>query len=455
MGSTKSRSRYFNLNLKRKLLLGYSALILLIIITAIISLHYLEKINSINEDIAKKNIPVINAAEKMIENVYSQELYGNRFLILKSNQMKELFTSNQDEFERHLNTLKELLNEDIQQINEIQSIHNEYGLLFLKLFKASQEAPSVQINQDKIIVEKQNELIARIQAIHNLASLDQNKKNITLSLIGMKAFRIISLICIASIILGIGAALLLTHSISTPIALLKNATNEISKGNFDHKLHINNQDEIGDLAHSFKEMGKRLKNLEEMYRDANPLTRLPGGIAIENVLKKRIKLTTPIAFCLVDLDHFKIFNDHYGYAKGNKVIRKTAEIIETTVSRDGTKNDFIGHIGGDDFVIITSIKNFKTICQSIIKTFDKTIVSFYDKEDVERGYIPAKSRAGKKKKFKVMTISIAVVTNKVRKFKHHIEVGEIAAELKNYAKSFPYSLFIVDRRRNNSKRTRT
>jgi len=366
----------------------------------------------------------------------------------------ELFNSSQNEFKRHLNTLKELLVEDIQQINGIQTIHDEYNLLFQDLFRTDQKSPLVQMNKDKIIVEKQNELIVRIQTIYNLASLDQNQKNITLSLIGMKAFRIISIICIVSIILGIGATLLLTHSISTPIGLLKNATNEIAKGNFDHKLHIKNRDEIGELAHSFKEMGKRLKSLEEMYRDANPLTRLPGGIAIENVLKKRINSTTPIAFCLVDLDHFKIFNDYYGYAKGNRVIKKTTEIIETAVEKHGTKNDFIGHIGGDDFVVITSIKHFKAICQSIIKTFDQLIIEFYDKKDIEQGYILAKSRAGKKKKFKVMSISIAVVTNKVKKFKHHIEVGEIAAELKNYAKSFPYSLYIVDRRRNNSRRSK-
>lgn len=452
MSPKKTKSRFFSLNLRWKLLIGYFSLILLTISTAIISLHYLEKLNSINESIAKKNIPVKNASEKMIESVYSQELYGNRFLILKSDQMMELFDSSQKEFNRHLNTLKELLIENIQQVNGIETIHVEYSLLFQDLFQTNQKNPAVQMNQDKIIVKKQNELINRIQNIYNLASLDHNQKNITLSLIGMKAFRIISIICIVSIILGIVATLLLTHSISTPIGLLKNATNEISKGNFDYKLHIKNRDEIGELAQSFKEMGKRLKNLEEMYRDANPLTRLPGGIAIENVLKKRINASTPIAFCLVDLDHFKIFNDYYGYAKGNRVIKKTAEIIETAVEKYGTKNDFIGHIGGDDFVIMTSIKHFKAICQSIIKTFDQLIREFYDKKDVEQGYILAKSRTGKKKKFKVMTISIAVVTNKVKKFKHHIEVGEIAAELKNHAKSFPYSLYIVDRRRNNSKR---
>jgi GGDEF domain-containing protein len=455
MGSRKTGKRFFNLNIGRKLLIGYSTLILFTILTAFFALHYLEKLNSINESITKKNIPVINAAENMIESVYSQELYGNRYYILKSNKMMELFSNSQIEFKKHLNTLNELFTEDIEKVRKIQSIFDEYNALFQEWFFSEIKSTSDQKKHDKIIFEKQSQLISQIQGIYNQASLDQNQKNIILSLIGIKAFRIITIICIISIIIGIGAALLITHNISKPIGLLKNATHEIAKGNFDHMPHIKNEDEIGDLAHSFEEMRKRLKNIEEMYLDANPLTRLPGGIAIENVLKKRINSTVPIAFCLVDLDHFKIFNDHYGYARGNKVLKNTAEIIEAASKKFGTKSDFIGHIGGDDFVIITLAKHFERICQFIIDTFDRSIVEFYDKVDLDAGFILGKSRTGIKQRFTVMTISIAVVTNKGKKFKHHIEVGEIAAELKNYAKSLPSSLFIVDRRRKNSNRTKS
>ncbi|MCK4944006.1 MAG: diguanylate cyclase [Candidatus Aminicenantes bacterium] len=455
MGSIKTGKRFFNLNIGRKLLLGYSTLILLTILIAFFALHYLDKLNSINESITQKNIPIINASENMIESVYSQELYGNRYYILKSNKMMELFSNSQIEFKKHLNILNELLTEDIEKVRKIQSIYDEYNTLFREWFLSEIESTSDQKKYDKIIFEKQSQLIAQIQGIYNQANLDQNQKNITLSLIGMKAFRIITIICIISIIIGIGAALRITQSISKPIVLLKNATHEISKGNFDHMPHIKNKDEIGDLAHSFEEMRKRLKNIEEMYLDANPLTRLPGGIAIENVLKKRINSTVPIAFCLVDLDHFKIFNDYYGYVRGNEVIKKTAEIIESASKKFGTKSDFIGHIGGDDFVIITSVKHFERICQFIIDMFDRLIVEFYDKTDLDAGFILEKSRSGIKQKFTIMTISIAVVTNKGKKFKHHIEVGEIAAELKNYAKSLPSSLFIVDRRRKNSKRTKS
>jgi GGDEF domain-containing protein len=140
----------------------------------------------------------------------------------------------------------------------------------------------------------------------------------------------------------------------------------ISDGKFDHRPNIRNRDELGDLAHSFVTMAQRLKQLEEMYLDASPLTRLPGGIAIENVLSKRIAAGAPIAFCLMDIDNFKAYNDHYGYAKGNDVIQATAGIISEGVAKYGTEDDFIGHIGGDDYALITTPDLYPRICQAVI-----------------------------------------------------------------------------------------
>jgi diguanylate cyclase (GGDEF)-like protein len=197
-------------------------------------------------------------------------------------------------------------------------------------------------------------------------------------------------------------------------------------------------------------MAKRLKRLEEMYLDTSPLTRLPGGIAIENVLRKRIKAGALFAFCLIDLDNFKAYNDHYGYARGNKVLKKTARIIEKAAKKYGTEDTFIGHIGGDDFVLITSIDHYDKICDFIVDEFDKTVHKFYDSKDFSLGSIIHKSRTGKELKFPIMTISIGVVTNKMSKFKHFVQVGELAAEVKNYAKSKLGSVYFVDRRKSRS-----
>ncbi len=194
-------------------------------------------------------------------------------------------------------------------------------------------------------------------------------------------------------------------------------------------------------------MGKRLKMLEEMYLDASPLTRLPGGIAIENILKRRIESGLAIAFCVIDLDNFKAFNDHYGYAHGNLVIKETARIIESVVKEKGAPDDFVGHIGGDDFVAVTTPEYMREISSGIIRNFDQRILQFYNQEDRTNGFILGKSRQGQEMRFPLMTISIAIVTNEQHTFKDPIQVSEIAAELKDYAKTIPSSVYVVDKRR--------
>ena len=220
----------------------------------------------------------------------------------------------------------------------------------------------------------------------------------------------------------------------------------IAEGKFDHRPDLRNKDELGDLAQAFITMAKRLKQLEEMYRDTSPLTRLPGGVAIENVLNKRIAAKTSIAFCLMDIDNFKAYNDHYGYAKGNDVIKATASIISEAVAKYGAEDDFIGHIGGDDYVLITTPDLYPQICEAVIDTFDKTIPGFYDAEDKQRGYIVGENRQSQEVKFPLATLSIAVVTNVKRNFKNHIQFGEVAAEMKEHAKTISGSTFMVDKR---------
>jgi len=177
------------------------------------------------------------------------------------------------------------------------------------------------------------------------------------------------------------------------------------------------------------------------------LTRMPGGLAIESFLSKRLEMDKNIAFCMLDLDNFKSYNDRYGYAKGNEVIRATAAIIKSVVAEHGSKEDFVGHIGGDDFAIITNTTTYEMICEAVIKRFDENIIYFYNATDRERGHIVAKNRQGYQVTFPMMTISIAVVTNDLGKQFNQIEIGEIAAELKEFAKSTPGSIFVTNRRR--------
>ena len=443
----KTKRRYLRLNISNKLLLGFLPLFILTVLMAAYALASLGRLNGINKSIVQRDIPLLLATDKMINSIYSQELQGNRYMILKGAQNKQLYEGERQEFRKQLRIIDGLPGEDRTVIERLSTLHEEYNSIFRDWFKSIDRPDSDQKASPKEIGEKQNELIGFIRDLSGKTSSDLSEKTLTASIIGSMSSRIYLVFCIFSLFIGLGAALAITRNISGSVIRLKNATQEISKGKFDYAPDIRNQDELGELARAFSEMGKRLKRLEEMYLDTSPLTRLPGGIAIENMLQKRIDSGTLFAFCLVDLDNFKAYNDNYGYARGNQVIKHTALIIEEAVKKHGTEDSFYGHIGGDDFAVLCSVDQHVKICRFIIDRFDQTVGEFYDPKDLKNGFIVRKTRRGIEENFPVMTISIGVVTNQNRPLKHVVQVGEIVAEAKNYAKSKPGSVYHVDRRK--------
>ena len=181
--------------------------------------------------------------------------------------------------------------------------------------------------------------------------------------------------------------------------------------------------------------------------DANPLSRLPGNASILSELEEAIKKDKPYAICYLDLDKFKAFNDTYGFEHGDEIIKETARIILTTVTDHGNKEDFVGHIGGDDYVILTTPETAEILSQKIIDQFDKSAPSFYKYEDRERKYIIAKDRQGNVNKVPLISVSIGIVTNEFRVISHVAEIGEIGADLKKLAKANPGSNFVKDCRK--------
>lgn len=185
----------------------------------------------------------------------------------------------------------------------------------------------------------------------------------------------------------------------------------------------------------------------EMDLDAAPLTRLPGNVSIFNEIDRRIKSGEKFAVGYIDLDKFKIFNDKYGFTWGDRIIQQTARVIIKAVEAAINPEDFIGHIGGDDFVVVTSSRTIEQICKQIVEQFDKLTKQLYSPEDQKKGYITGLDRQGKKVKVGLISVSIGVVTNEHRKFTHVAEVAEIGAELKEYAKKQKRSNYVKDKRK--------
>jgi GGDEF domain-containing protein len=431
----------------KKLLLGFLSYGVITLLIALFALSSLDQLNMINYSIIQRDIPLMEFCDKMVENLLAQELYAGRSIILQSAEVTSLFWKRNEEFKRLILQLKTLPQPESVPIDSLTALHEEYSWFLKEGFKALASSAPKAKGFELQAKEKHEALIQLVRKISWAAKHDQMEKNQKIAEIGNRAFRVTAGLSVVGILLGILVTLIITRNISGPIHQLKLSTREISEGRFDDLPMVQSGDELEDLSKAFKEMAGRLKKLEEMYLDANPLTRLPGGVAIEEVLKVKLAEEAPLAFCLFDLRHFKGFNDRYGYARGNEVILATAEIIREAVREHGREGDFIGHIGGDDFVLITGPGRHEIICKAVIEAFDRKIQAFYDLEDRQRGFIQGTTRTGQVVSFPIMTLAIAVVTNQQRKLKSHIQVGEIAAEMKNFAKTFSRSTYVVDRRR--------
>ncbi len=198
-----------------------------------------------------------------------------------------------------------------------------------------------------------------------------------------------------------------------------------------------------------EELMARVRNIldwSRMQRAANPLTGLPGNTMIEMEVNRRIVSNEPFAFLYVDIDNFKAFNDYYSFQKGDEAIKITASILTSTVSLDGTASDFVGHVGGDDFVLVLNVENTDTIIEEIIQEFDRKIPKLYAPEDRQRGNITTKDRKDNISTFPIMSLTIAAVANLDNRFVHLGELSQAAAELKEFGKKKAGSIVVWDRR---------
>ncbi len=194
-----------------------------------------------------------------------------------------------------------------------------------------------------------------------------------------------------------------------------------------------------------RELEARIKSVVRRQRqnlDSNPLTHLPGNSVIQNLLIQKIQQKEKFAVAYTDLDNFKAYNDKYGFNKGDEVILYTAKVLNDSCD----DNDFIGHIGGDDFVVISTPAKINNITDMVIKKLDSGMLEFYNDQDRNAGYIETKNRQGKIQKFPFVSISIAVATNLHREYANIGEIVKVVTELKKFAKQKEGSSAVFDKR---------
>ncbi|MFK5987089.1 MAG: bifunctional diguanylate cyclase/phosphodiesterase, partial [Pseudomonadota bacterium] len=169
----------------------------------------------------------------------------------------------------------------------------------------------------------------------------------------------------------------------------------------------------------------------EMARYANPLTQLPGNVPIQKKMTECLAADTDFTVAYCDLDHFKPYNDYYGYSQGDKVLKLLSQIFKSQLSHDA---GFIGHIGGDDFILFYKSKKWYKSCHNILLKFSKKITEMYNSKDRKQGYISAKDRYEITKKYPIMSLSIGVIVIKQGHNLYSDEISDLASKAKSEAK---------------------
>lgn len=193
----------------------------------------------------------------------------------------------------------------------------------------------------------------------------------------------------------------------------------------------------------------RVSNLLETTRrerEANPLTGLPGNRAIEREIERRLATGRDFGFMYIDIDRFKSFNDHYGYSRGDRAISFVAGILIGCSQKFGSGDDFVGHVGGDDFVVATSAEGGEDLAKRIIEEFDHGVGELHDAEDWARGFLEVESRNGMITRFPLITLTIALICNISGRFTHPVELSDTLAELKRFGKTMSHSVIVRERR---------
>jgi diguanylate cyclase (GGDEF)-like protein len=191
---------------------------------------------------------------------------------------------------------------------------------------------------------------------------------------------------------------------------------------------------------------QEVERLKEVAQDSNPLTHLPGNNTIAGTIQRAVDARQDMTVIYADLDNFKAFNDHYGFSNGDDLLLFTAETLQTAIRTICPEGAFLGHEGGDDFVLMINAAYADQIGAEIIRRFDSGAAAFYNEAEADQGYIESVDRQGHPTRYPLVTISLAGVRLLSHNFSRFLEVASVCCEVKHVAKSMPGSVLFMDRR---------
>ena len=427
---------FSRLTLIQKMIISFVASGLFLLVALIYSVSSMVSMHRVQIGIARNDLTAATVTISLHETILSQERLVGRYQILHQREFRELYERNAVKFIEGLEQLRRVSR--VPAVDVLATEYAGYAGLAEKLL-ADQAVAADALRQaagrvanafERLRTEQQRSLELKLKESDN-----QESRTVAISIA-----LAIGGVAIASVI-----AFLMIYSFASSIGKLQRATHRIADGDFDHPPGIASGDEIGALAQDFSRMAERLKQLEQISLDASPLTRLPGNIAIERSLNRRLRESTTFVMCYMDLDNFKSYNDRYGYIKASELLKETGRLIHEAVIRLDDPEAFVGHIGGDDFVAIVSADKAEAACREIIRDFDAMIPAYYSDEDRLAGAINGVDRYGVPRRFPLVSISIAALDCHPGDYATAAAIATAAAQVKDHVKESSGSNYIIVR----------
>ena len=200
----------------------------------------------------------------------------------------------------------------------------------------------------------------------------------------------------------------------------------------------------------FTDLLERIQNVVQQNQvalDVDPVTNLPERLGVIQELKRRLDKKIPSEIAFIDLDHFNVYNEYFGYSRGDQVIKYISKVLSKILyKRVHNMNWYLGHLGADEFVLIADLDIVQDVCDQFIHEFDLGIKDLYDESDLKRGFIINLDRCGRERKYPIMTVSIGIASTENGNLKHYGKIFQIGKELKYYAKNFKENKIIWDNR---------
>lgn len=431
----------------KKVIIGYLVIVFFSLLAIGFALFRLHQQTAQAQTLVSVDFKAFELVRDLQQNLLAQDNIEKQLLILRDPALRDLRLNRNEALSGYAHELSR--SPFIDLFAPLNARLQEYR----KLDDQLSEALLWHNWESALAISKESTGPLRSQLLKYLAEIRQEQQlriNSGLADLSQKsgeAYRLTLFFAMIGICLSAPVSITVIVSIHRSVRALKQATVEISGGSFDHRPNLSGDDEFAQLANDFGRMGRKLRELEQLRLDANPLTRLPGNLAIDREVEQRIGSKEPFSHLYIDLDNFKAYSDRYGYNAGSDVLARVGELIERVVHREGTPTDLVGHIGGDDYVVITTLELGEQVAQKVIAEFEQMVPSFYNEEDRRSGSFVGKDRFGIERTFPLMTISIALIRSDHYDYPSRLAISQDCARLKEYLKVQDGSNYMVDRRK--------